>query len=170
MTVVCTGQIVSYGEDDLSEFYKCWDSELGEDSPPDFKAGLLYYKILRQYGDTIVEVYHSSCKCDEDANYSQLDTCVIPEEVIYAGTPYIVKGIGFSAFYGCSKLKKIVLPNSITYIAPTSLNFCDNLMSINIPLSVKRVGPPNWGMNPYIYSVFEHLSDTMYVNDVNIVP
>ena len=159
INTICIGQVVIEKNDNLFEFYRCWDANLNEDDPPDFKDGLLYYKILKQYGDSVVEVYHSACWCDEDVNYSQLDTCFIPAEVMYNGKTYIVKGIGYGAFYGCSKLKKIVMPNTLTYIAPMSLNFCDSLTSINIPTSLKQVYKPNWTMNPYIYDIFKQLSD-----------
>lgn len=164
-STICQGQ-VTIGDDDLSEVWKCvnkWDEELAEYDYeiPDFKAGLLYYKILSQYSDSIVEVYTSACKCDEDSNYSQLDTCIVPERVIYKGKTYIVKGIGFGVFFKCSKLKKVVLPNTITYIAHGNFEFCDSINSLNIPYSVKRIGPLNWSMNSYVESIYKQLPDSI---------
>ena len=162
---ICQAQ-VPIGDDDLSEIYKRlnqWEEERAEYDYeiPNFKAGLLYYKILSQYSDSIVEVYSCPGSCNEDPFYSQLDTCIVPDRVIYKGKTYIVKGIGFGAFYNCSRLKKVVLPNTITYIAHGNFMYCDSIMNLNIPMSVKRIGPSNWGMNSYVQSLYEQLPDSI---------
>lgn len=174
---MCFGQITMIGDDNLSAFGKCMDGDNDtltledEYNYPDFKAGKLYYRILSNYSDTIVEVYDSFCRCDIDENLSQLDTCIIPDRVIYEGKIYTVKGIGYGVFQTCPKLKKVVLPNTITYIAHGNFMYCDSLMSINIPPSVKRVGPPNFGMNSYVESVYRSLPDTIeYVRLADINP
>lgn len=162
---LCYGQIIVIGDDDVSEAWRCVptpEEEVEDDYvSPDFKGGLLYYRILSQYSDTVVEVHPGSCNCNEDANYSRLDTLTVPERVIYKGKSYLVRGIGFSAFYGCQKLRKVVLPNTITYIAPGAFDNCDSLKSINIPASVKRVCYPNYRMNPYVYEVFRRQPDSI---------
>lgn len=158
---LCSAQLVVIGDNDLSEIWRCTTVEDDYYPLPDFKAGLLYYRILSQYSDTIVEVYDSACDCDEDANYSQLDTCIIPQKVIYEGKSYTVKGIGVSVFLHCSKLKKVVLPNTITYIAHGNFMYCDSLLNINIPTSIKRVGPTNFGMNPYVENMYKQLPDSI---------
>ena len=173
---ICQAQ-VPIGDDELSEIWRCTSHDPEEEAtddyyPPDFRAGLLYYKILSQYSDTIVEVYWPACECDEDANYSQLDTCIVPERVIYKDKSYTVKGIGFCAFRRCmKKLRKVILPNTITYIAQGAFNECDSLTNINIPASLKRVGPPDAFMTPYIYRIYKQLPDSIeYVWGVNINP
>ena len=162
VSIVCFGQIVEKGDNDLSEYYKCVDEYYDSDEFPDFKAGQLYYRILSHYSDSIVEVYDPACRCDEDTNYSQLDTLIVPEKVLYKGKIYVVKGIGAAAFIRCHRLKKVVLPNTLTYIAPDAFNECDSIISINIPRSVKRVGRPNsaW-MSQYVYNVFKQLPDSV---------
>ena len=167
ISAICSGQDVVVGDDDLSEIWKCDTSleeiEFTEDDyyPPDFKAGLLYYRILDYISDTLVEVYMPQCECKKDKNYSQLDTVVVPEKVIYKGKTYIVKGIGWMAFNGCKNLKKIVLPNTITYIATAAFDGCDNLMSINMPSSLKRIGPPSWYLNSYMEDFYKQLPDSI---------
>ena len=44
------------------------------------------------------------------------------------------------AFYKCSGLAKISLPNSVTYIGNSAFSHCDNLTTINIPNSVTSIG------------------------------
>lgn len=164
-TICSFGQSIVVGNADLSEAYKCLPSSnesiIDDYDFPDFKAGLLYYKILEQYNDTLVEVYPGSCRCDEDVNYSQLDTCIVPDKVFYNGKMYTVYGVGFAAFSGCSKLKKVILPNTMKYIAPGNFEECDSIMNITIPPSVKQVGKPNWGMNEYVQEVYKQLPDSV---------
>ena len=165
VSVTCYGQVVIMGDGNLSAAGKCIPApeEEAEDDyyPPDFKAGLLYYKILEQYNDTLVEVYPGSCRCDEDVNYSQLDTCIVPDKVFYNGKMYTVYGVGFATFSNCSKLKKVILPNTMKYIAPGNFEYCDSIKSITIPPSIKQVGKPNWSMNEYVQEVYKQLPDSV---------
>lgn len=50
-----------------------------------------------------------------------------------------IKSIGDYAFYGCTKLKKMILPNGITKIGVNAFVGCENL-NIVIPASVKCIG------------------------------
>lgn len=50
-----------------------------------------------------------------------------------------IKSIGDYAFYGCTKLKKMILPNGITKIGVNAFVGCENL-NIVIPSSVKCIG------------------------------
>ena len=49
---------------------------------------------------------------------------VIPEEVSYDSKLYKVSSIGWGAFYGCSGLNSITIPNSVTSIKTHAFNFC----------------------------------------------
>ena len=61
---------------------------------------------------------------------------VIPS--IYQNLP--VKSIGDSAFYFCSSLTSIVIPDSITAIGDGAFRGCDSLTSIDIPDGVTSIG------------------------------
>ena len=165
VNVICYGQVVVIGDGNLSAAGECIPTPeqvtVDDYYPPDFKAGLLYYRILNPYCDTLVEVYPGSCDCDKDVNYSQLDTCVVPNKVSYNGKIYTVYGVGWATFSGCSRLKKVVLPNTMKYIAPGNFEECDSLMSIIIPPSIKQVGKPNWSMNEYVQEVYKQLPDSV---------
>ena len=54
--------------------------------------------------------------------------------------PNSVSNIGNFAFYGCSALTSVVIPNSVSSIGDTSFKDCINLKSINIPNSITNIG------------------------------
>ena len=47
--------------------------------------------------------------------------------------------IKFGAFYNCTKLEKVIIPNSITEIGNHSFSNCTSLKNITIPNSVKTI-------------------------------
>ena len=101
----------------------------------DFQSGDLYYYIT---SDTTVEVtYQYEWSSD---NYAGLTTATIPETVTYNSTTYSVTSIGEAAFYGCSSLTSITIPNSVTSIGRYDFRECSSLTSITIPNSVTSIG------------------------------
>ena len=64
----------------------------------------------------------------------------IPSSVTYNGTTYSVIEIGQSAFYYCSNLTSVTIPNSITTIGSGAFLYCSRLASVTIPNSVSSIG------------------------------
>lgn len=67
-------------------------------------------------------------------------TITIPESVEHGGTVYSVTEIGQRAFYDCSALTSVVIPNSVTSIGNEAFLTCFGLASATIGNSVRSIG------------------------------
>ena len=129
----------------------------------DFQSGDLYYNIYSNYAPyyTVAVTYQSS---DPSSNYSELTTANIPETVTYDGKTYAVTSVGNSAFYGCSSLTSVSIPNSVTSIEYEAFYGCSGLTKTNYTGNIA-----GWcsiihydSINPISYS------HNLYINDVEI--
>ena len=74
-----------------------------------------------------------------DANLS-ITTANIPETVTYNETTYSVTSIEEWAFYNCSSLTSVTLPNSVASIGNDAFYKCSSLTSISIGNSLTYIG------------------------------
>ena len=65
---------------------------------------------------------------------------VIPESVEYEGATYSVTSIEEKAFYHCSGLTSVTIPNGVTSIGNMAFRECTGLTSVTIPNSVTSIG------------------------------
>ena len=98
----------------------------------DFSVDGIYYNITSSQDLT--------CGVAERPTSYYSGKMIIPEEVVYDGIIYKVTSIGDKAFYYCSGLTSITLPNSVTSIGGYAFGGCSGLTSITLPNSVTSIG------------------------------
>ena len=89
----------------------------------------LVYKIT---SSTDVEVIAGADKYKGDI--------VIPSQTAIDGKVYNVTKVGNKAFYDCTGLTSVTIPNSVTSIGNYAFYYCSVLTSITIPNSVTSIG------------------------------
>ncbi|MDE5745149.1 MAG: leucine-rich repeat protein [Paramuribaculum sp.] len=70
----------------------------------------------------------------------EITDLIIPDEIVYEGNKYPVVEIREEAFYNCSGLTSITIPESVTSIGYSAFSRCSGLTSVTIPNSVIEIG------------------------------
>lgn len=70
---------------------------------------------------------------------------IVPEKVLNEGREYVVSSVGKMAFYDCSKLSSVELPNTIVTIGEKAFWGSEDITSITIPNSVITIQAEAFG-------------------------
>ena len=97
----------------------------------------IYYNYIND--GTELEVTYQGSSYFSSSNEYQ-GNVVIPEEVTYMNRTRKVTSIGDDAFYKCSLLTSVTIPNSVTSIGDDAFYGCSGLTSVTIPNSVTSIG------------------------------
>ena len=97
----------------------------------------IYYTYMNNETELAVS-YRGSSYSSYSNEYSGVVN--IPESVIYGGKTYPVTSIGSYAFWNCSGLTSVTIPNSVTSIGKDAFSGCTGLTSVTIPNSVTSIG------------------------------
>ncbi len=98
----------------------------------------IYYNYAANGNDELSVTYRGTEYYAYDDEYTE--NVIIPSEVTYNNKTLKVTSIGYAAFYNCSKVTSITIPNSVTRIIQSAFNGCSNLTSITIPSGLTRLG------------------------------
>ena len=99
----------------------------------DFEVDSIYYDISSEANKEVSVTY----KTNDYKSYSGVVN--IPTSVSYNGETYTVKSIEDFAFYNCSKLQIVTIPNSVTTIGFYAFYNCTNLSSLTVGSGVKNI-------------------------------
>lgn len=102
----------------------------------DFEVDGIYYS---RFFRNEVEVTYMGTDYWRNGDRYQGDI-IIPSTITYNGKTYIVISLGDNAFYGCTGLTSITIPNTVNYIGYYAFEGCSSLTSVTIPNSVEVVG------------------------------
>ena len=92
----------------------------------------IYYKWANNNTELAVS-YRGSSSGSYSNEYS--GNVVIPSSVVYNGNTYSVTSIGERAFYYCSGLTSVTIPNSVTSIGGSVFSYCSGLTSVKVPVT-----------------------------------
>ncbi len=133
-------------------------------SAHNFEVGGIYYNITSSTDLTVVVTYRGNYYDSYSNEYSGAVT--IPETVTYNNNTYSVTSIGSYAFYSCSSLTSIILPESVTSIGSNAFSGCSSLYKVincsNLSLSK---GSSNYGYIAFYAKVVYRGSELTTVGD-----
>ena len=90
----------------------------------------IYYNLIEKAQQAEVTIKPSKYNGDVE----------IPESVTYEDIAYSVTKIGQEAFYNCSGLISIIIPNSVNSIGQSAFEGCTGLTSVSMPNSITTIG------------------------------
>ena len=102
---------------------------LANAAPVEIKG--IYYNLVSKV---------KTAEVTENPNGSKYSGSIeIPASVTYNEVKYSVTSIGEEAFYNCTGLTSITIPNSVTIIGDNAFCKCSGLTSVTIPNSVNKI-------------------------------
>ncbi|MBQ6760254.1 MAG: leucine-rich repeat domain-containing protein [Prevotella sp.] len=106
----------------------------------DFEVDGIYYVIISSSSNSpTVSVSYKGTSYNSYSN-EYTGSVTIPETVTYSGVTYSVTSIDSYAFYKCSGLTSVNIPESLTNIGGQAFRGCSGLTSVTIPESVTSIG------------------------------
>ena len=102
-------------------------------------VGTVFAELV-QIGDLYYNLDATNQRAEVARNSSASGEIIIPSSVIYNSVTYSVTSIGQLAFYNCTGLTSVTIPNSVTSIGGGAFYNCSGLTSVTIGNSVTSIG------------------------------
>ncbi|MBR1520181.1 MAG: leucine-rich repeat domain-containing protein [Bacteroidaceae bacterium] len=107
--------------------------------------GMLLSMNANAYDVEVDGIYYNLDKEEKQATVTSGDSeytgkVVIPKSFSHDGVTYSVTSIGDYAFWRCSGLTSVTIPESVTTIGDEAFEYCSGLTSVTIPNSVTSIG------------------------------
>lgn len=104
----------------------------------EFISGSYHYIVSGE--NTAYITHYGTTVNDATVSYNQsnITSRTLPTSVTFNNKTYTVNGI-YGAFYGCTALRSVTIPNTYTYIGWKAFDGCTNLSSADLPESVTVV-------------------------------
>ena len=122
----------------------------------DFEVDGIYYNITSSTDKTVGVTFRGSYYDSYNNEYT--GSIVIPDSVTYQDVTYSVTSIGKNAFYNCTGLTSVTIPNSVTSIGDYAFYKCSGLTTVNFNAENCTT------MGSYWYPIFEGCSNLTAVN------
>ena len=115
----------------------------------DFEVDGIYYKLTGS--SSVAVTYKVTPIVDGDYTAPYSGTITIPPTVNYKNKSYAVTSISDNAFYLCSGLTSITIPEGVTSIGESAFNCCTGLTSVTIPKSVTSISDEAFSCCLWLY-------------------
>ena len=122
----------------------------------------IYYVWTNDQTELAVSYRGNRISSSERNRKDYKDEVVIPASVLYNNEKYNVTSISSYAFYRCTGLKSITIPNSVTKIDSYAFSGCTGLPCITIPNSINSI-------DDYAFSGCTGLTSITIPNSVNSI-
>ena len=122
----------------------------------------LNFQVTVASGQTLKFKTTTGNNVEVSAPWSISGALVIPSTVTYNGVTYNVTGIGINAFYQCSGLTSVDIPNSVTSIGYHAFQNCSSLTSITIGSGVTVINDYTFNGCCSLASIVVDAANTTY--------
>lgn len=102
----------------------------------DIEMNGVYYNITDPTAKELAVTYVEYGDGNADFYYGNIN---IPKRISKDGTTYTITSIGDNAFYCCSNLTSVSIPESVTSIGSCAFRSCAGLTSVIIPEGVTTI-------------------------------
>lgn len=99
-------------------------------SAHDFEVDCIYYRVTNESVKEVAVSFYGNAFDEIDDEY--IGYVVIPSNVIYNNTHYTVTSIDSEAFWGCSSVTGISIPNSISSIDGSAFKDCNKIKKVEL--------------------------------------